>query len=148
MQHMFSSFPIVMADDDQEDKLLVKHAFITLGKAELFGSVADGVALLEYLEECLKHGRALPSLILLDLNMPKMDGKAVLAKIRGHERLRHLPVTIYSTSNNEDEIHRCYQLGANCYLVKPFNFDQLVEEMEKLYNFWFNVVKLPNTFGV
>ncbi len=144
---MFSSFPIVMADDDQEDKLLVKHAFITLGKPELFGAVADGVALLEYLDQCLTSGRALPSLILLDLNMPKMDGKSVLVKIRSNDRLRHLPITIYSTSSNEDEIHRCYQLGANCYLVKPFNFDQLVQEMDKLYNFWFNVVKLPNTFG-
>ncbi|MEO6720505.1 MAG: response regulator, partial [Ferruginibacter sp.] len=83
-----------------------------------------------------------PKLILLDLNMPKMDGREVLKKIKSNDNFRKIPVVVFSTTKNQLEVRRCYDLGANTYIVKPVSYDILVETMKQLCNYWFSIATL------
>jgi len=84
-----------------------------------------------------------PDLILLDLNLPKKDGREVLAEIKSDDRLLQIPVVVLTTSQSEEDILKVYKLKANCYISKPVNLDQFVKVVKSIDNFWFNVVKLP-----
>jgi len=138
---------ILMADDDcDEDRMFVREAF--KGKPVNVKCVVDGMELLDYLlcrgkykHDGNRHPR--PDLILLDLNMPKMGGKAALAEIQSDSCLRSIPVIILTTSQEECEVHRCYELGAKTYIVKPLSFDKLVEIMHSLHLYWSDVARLP-----
>ena len=137
---------ILIADDDDEDRMFVREAFA--GKPVEVKSVVDGMELLDYLlcrgkykHDGDRHPR--PDLILLDLNMPKMGGKEALAEIQSDSCLRTVPVIILTTSQEECEVHRCYELGAKTYIVKPLSFDRLVEIMESLHLYWSDVARLP-----
>src|ERR1700756_3269903 len=120
---------ILMADDDADDRLMTKEAFEESRLANDLRFVEDGVELLDYLKRRGKYedptASPLPGLILLDLNMPKKDGREALAEIKADPELQRIPVVILTTSKQEEDIYRSYQLHANSYITKPVTFEQL-----------------------
>lgn len=138
---------ILLADDDEEDRMLVRDALQEGRVVNELATVNDGVELLEYLRcEGAYSGRVgepLPGLLLLDLNMPRMDGREALHEIRLDPRLRAMPVVILTTSKAEEDIVRTYDLGVNSFITKPVSFEALVETMRTLTHYWFQVVELP-----
>ena len=140
---------IVMAEDDADDRLLVKDALKECEWDADLRFVENGEELLDYL---LRQGRfkqadqsPRPGLILLDLNMPKKDGREVLREIRSHTELRRIPVVVLTTSRADTDIERIYELGANSFISKPVQFDGLVGLMRVLSQYWFKTVELPVT---
>jgi CheY-like chemotaxis protein len=141
------SITILYAEDDKEDQLLVKDAF---GEAKLgnrIDFVENGYEVMDYLHrkngfENLKD-EALPGLILLDLNMPKKDGREVLKEIKQHDELRHIPICILTTSKVEEDILQSYSLGVSSFIRKPVTFSSLVNIVRQLGSYWFNIVELP-----
>lgn len=138
---------ILMADDDEDDRLL---AFDALKEGRVLNNlycVEDGVELLEYLRREGKFAdpqtSPRPSLILLDLNMPRMDGREALQEIKADPKLRGIPVVILTTSKEEEDMFRGYDLGAASYITKPVNFEGLVELMQVLGRYWIEFVELP-----
>lgn len=138
---------IVMADDDPDDCKLAQDAFEEARLSNRLIFVRDGVELLALLRREGKYvseaAEPLPSLILLDLNMPRMDGREALHEIKADPRLRHLPVVVLTTSRAEEDVLRTYQLGANSYIVKPVTFESLVEVVQQLGRYWFQLVEMP-----
>jgi CheY-like chemotaxis protein len=138
---------ILMADDDPDDRLLTADA---LKEARLINDirfVENGVELLEYLRRQGKFAPPAdaprPGLILLDLNMPKMDGRTVLKEIKQDPDLRMLPVVILTTSKDDEDVYKSYDLGVNSYIVKPVTFEALVDILQTLEKYWFEIVELP-----
>lgn len=138
---------ILMADDDADDRLLAMEAMHESRVLNELHFVEDGVQLLNYLRgKDLYSDRALypmPGLILLDLNMPKKDGREALAEIKADPRLRRIPVVILTTSKAEADMVKGYDLGAASYITKPVTFDALVELMRTLGKYWVEFVELP-----
>ena len=136
---------ILMADDDADDRMFVREAFESKPVKILF--VENGLELLDYLLCRGKYGgdhrHPRPDLILLDLNMPIMGGREALAKIQVDACLRTIPVVVLTTSREECEILRCYELGANTYIVKPLSLEKLHEMLNSLHLYWSNVAQLP-----
>ena len=99
--------------------------------------------LLEYLRGCLERKDPLPGLILLDLNMPRMDGREALAEIKSNPELRRIPIVVLTTSKAEEDIFRTYDLGVNSFISKPIRFEGLVEIMTQIGQYWFEIVRLP-----
>ncbi len=135
---------ILMADDDADDRLLVEEAFKEMPVEMQF--VEDGVELMDYLYcrgkyKGIQYPR--PDLLLLDLNMPRKDGRQALAEIHADSSLRSLPVVILTTSIEECEVNKCYQLGANTYVVKPLSYDRLVEILRSLHLYWTELASRP-----
>ena len=148
MREYFKSRPvtILMADDDEEDCVLTAKAF----RKSRFGNdlrfVHNGEELLDYLRgegSYAESGNSLPGLILLDLNMPRMDGREALQEIKGDPRLRHIPIIVLTSSKAEQDVVSTYDLGVNSYISKPVTFEGLVHVVENLGNYWFNLVELP-----
>lgn len=136
---------LLVAEDDADDRVLLADAFGESGVEVSLDFVADGVELLERLAVLDRQpGPSLPDLVLLDLNMPRMDGREALRAIRENERLRHLPVIILTTSRAEMDIRVSYQLGANSYVSKPRRFDELITVLRSLERYWMEVVQLPS----
>lgn len=139
---------ILMADDDEEDLLLAKRALEACRLANDLHCVRNGEELLDYLfrrgayAELATSPR--PGLILLDLNMPRKDGREALQEIKAHPELRSIPIVILTTSKAEEDIYRTYDLGANSYITKPVTFNSLVEVMQSLGRYWFEIVDLPH----
>jgi CheY-like chemotaxis protein len=147
MKERINHTTILMADDDPDDYYLVKDALEESGFKNDFRLVADGEELMDYL---LNRGRfsdsqefQRPGIILLDLNMPRMDGREALQEIRTHVELKTIPVVVLTTSNNEEDVLLCYSLGASSYVTKPASFDDLVEIMDVTMRYWLKVVELP-----
>ena len=136
---------IVIAEDDADDQFLFQTAFEENGLTFQIEFVNNGVELISYLDSCkvTADQTDLPSLIILDLNMPKKDGREVLKEIKDHPVYKIIPVIIFTTTKNEMEVRRCYELGANSYIVKPVSFDGLLNIIREIKNFWFNTVVLP-----
>lgn len=138
---------ILMADDDPDDRLLVQDAFDEIRLANPLVFVEDGIELMDYLRRngAYAHlaGTPLPGLILLDLNMPKKDGRETLKEIKSDPALRAIPVVVLTTSNAEEDILRTYDLGTNSFIVKPVTFDKLVEIIRKVTQYWLEIVRLP-----
>jgi CheY-like chemotaxis protein len=138
---------IIMAEDDADDRLLVKDALEECHWNADLRFVENGEELLDYLLRQGKYEEAdqspRPGLILLDLNMPKKDGREVLRDIRAHAELRRIPVVVLTTSRADTDIERIYELGANSFISKPVQFDGLVNVMRMLSQYWFNTVELP-----
>jgi CheY-like chemotaxis protein len=136
-----------MAEDDADDRLLVKDAVEECQWNADLRFVENGEELLDYLLRQGKYGQAerspRPGLILLDLNMPKKDGREVLREIRAHADLRRIPVVVLTTSKADTDIERIYELGANSFICKPVQFDGLVNVMRMLSQYWFKTVELP-----
>ncbi|URQ98059.1 response regulator [Pseudoalteromonas sp. SCSIO 43095] len=141
---------ILMADDDEDDRLLTQDALAESRVLNELHFVEDGVELLEYLERTGKfEDKTLsprPGLILLDLNMPRMDGREALQAIKANPNLKGIPVVILTTSKQEEDMVKGYDLGAASYITKPVTFDGLVELMKTLGKYWVEFVELPSTF--
>ena len=135
---------IIVAEDDADDRYLMQTALAETGFQETVTFVDNGVELIHYLEGIgdFPTETDYPKLILLDLNMPNMDGREVLKKIKTHDTFRKIPVIVFSTTKNQMEVKRCYDLGANTYIVKPVSYDTLVETMRQLCTYWFKIATL------
>ena len=138
---------ILMADDDADDRLLTQRALTAARVLNELRFVEDGEELMDYL-----HQRGVynddnaprPGLILLDLNMPRKDGREALQEIKQHPVLHRIPVVVMTTSKEEEDIFRSYDLGANSFVTKPVTFERLVELMSVLGKYWIEIVELPN----
>jgi CheY-like chemotaxis protein len=138
---------IVMADDDADDQALVRDAAREAGIDARIDCVADGRELIDYLRaraDAAARGEGdVPTFVLLDLNMPQLDGREALARIRRDERLSHLPVVVFSTSTQASDVLGSYRAGANSYVVKPSSYVDFVRLMRELADYWFDTVRLP-----
>ena len=133
---------ILIAEDDADDRFLLETAFHECGFKDKLVFVENGIELLSFLhDEKNRNGvdRKFPSFIMLDLNMPKKDGREVLKELKENEEYRVIPVVIFTTTKNENEIRRCYELGANSYVVKPVNFEHLVKVIGQIRDYWFGI---------
>ena len=138
----------LIAEDDPDDRLLIREAFEESLLTNSLYFVEDGVELLDYLHRRGKftNPQDAPSadLILLDLNMPRKDGREALAEIKSDTSLRYIPVVVLTTSKAEEDIMRSYDIGAASYITKPVTFDGLVEAIKQLKQYWVQIVRLPN----
>jgi CheY-like chemotaxis protein len=135
---------ILLVDDDEGDIVLAKRA---LENGKIYNSMhvaKDGVEAMEFLNHIGRHANApRPDLILLDLNMPRKDGREVLCDIKRDPHLRSIPVVVLTTSDSELDIANMYDLHANCYVTKPVDLAQFTKIVKEIKQFWFSVVKLP-----
>jgi CheY-like chemotaxis protein len=138
---------ILCADDDPEDRMLMQEAWEESRVANPLDFVEDGEELMDYLHRRGKYaslqGSPLPGLILLDLNMPKKDGREALQEIKSAAALRSIPVVVLTTSKAEEDILRAYDLGVNSFIVKPVTFKSLVDLTLAFSKYWFEIVELP-----
>ena len=136
---------ILVAEDDPDDRMLLQTAFIDKLLPERLEFVENGAELINYLQEIAGNsetGRTYPGVILLDLNMPKKNGRETLIEIKTNPQFKKIPVIIFTTTKNESEIKRCYELGANTYIVKPHNYDDLLRVLSELRKYWFGIASL------
>lgn len=139
---------ILMADDDADDRRLTRDALEESRLANDLRFVENGEELLAYLRREGKYATTdspRPGLILLDLNMPRMDGRTALKEIKADPDLRQIPITVLTTSKADEDIFRSYDLGVNSYIVKPVTFEALVDILQTLEKYWFEIVELPPT---
>ena len=138
---------IHMCDDDPDDCLLIKEALEEYRLVNCIDFTANGEQLMDYLHRRGEYqnleNTPLPGLILLDLNMPKKDGREALKEIKSDEKLRRIPIVVLTTSKAEEDIFRSYDLGVNSFIVKPVTFENLVESVRVVTDYWFHIVKLP-----
>lgn len=145
------SITILIADDDPDDRMLAEDALneSRLGNDLYF--VEDGEELMDYLHRRGKYAdeslSPRPGLILLDLNMPRKDGREALKEIKSDPALRQIPVVALTTSQQEEDIYRTYDLGVNSYITKPVGFEDLVAAMSDMGRYWFEIVELPSPGG-
>ncbi len=139
---------ILMADDDEEDRMLTKEAWQECRLSNNLYFVEDGVELMDFLRRRGAYaggdGPPRPGLILLDLNMPKKDGFEALAEIKADPALRNIPIVVLTTSSEEEDIFRSYDLGVSGFVTKPVSFEGLVEAVKTLSKYWFEIVALPS----
>jgi CheY-like chemotaxis protein len=145
--HFMTKQPILIAEDDADDRYLIQTAFSEIGYPEQIDFVENGIEVFSYLDNVYTSNdneeKALPGFILLDLNMPKKDGREVLKELKQHPVFKKIPVIVFTTTKNEIEIRRCYELGANSYVVKPISFDALLKVVENIRSFWFQTASIP-----
>lgn len=138
---------ILLADDDEEDRMLTADALAESRVVNDFRFVQDGDELLDYLYHRGQYtdpaAAPTPGLILLDLNMPRKDGREALREIKADPDLRRIPVIILTTSKAEEDIYRTYDLGANSFITKPVSFEGLVSVMRDIGRYWIEIVELP-----
>lgn len=138
---------ILMADDDEDDRQLAKEALEESRLVNELRFVVDGEDLMDYLHHRGKYqdptSSPRPGIILLDLNMPKKDGREALKEIKSNPELRRIPVVVLTTSDAEEDIIRSYDMGVNSFIKKPVTFDGMVEIMKALGDYWFQIVELP-----
>jgi CheY-like chemotaxis protein len=137
---------ILIAEDDADDRFLLKTAFDENGTDDKIEFVENGVELINYLKAIVGNSSAetsYPGFIMLDLNMPKKDGREVLQEIKQHPIFKSIPVIVYTTTKNEAEVRKCYELGANSYIVKPARFEALLKTIEDLRHYWLVTASIP-----
>ena len=136
---------ILIAEDDADDRFLLQAAFEENGFTDRLHFVENGVEALDYLQSLCNNANepVLPKFMLLDLNMPKKDGRDVLKELKQHPELKKIPVVIFSTTNNEQEMRRCYELGANSYITKPNSFESLLKTVAALRSYWMHSSGVP-----
>ncbi len=137
---------ILIAEDDSDDRFLLQTAFKEKGYTDKLDFVENGVELLDYLYDIHdKKGSnvSFPYLILLDLNMPKKDGREALKELKQHPVLKKIPIIVFTTTKSEAEVNRCYELGANTYIVKPVSFEKLLEVLENIRSYWTSTATIP-----
>lgn len=139
---------ILMADDDADDRLLTKDAMRDARVVNDLRFVVDGQELMDYLYRRGRYAEPSsaprPGLILLDLNMPKKDGREALKEIKADSDLRRIPVVVLTTSKAEEDIYRSYDLGASSFITKPVTFEGLVDLMKTMGQYWIEFVELPS----
>lgn len=135
---------ILLVEDSPGDVRLTQEVFREGRVRNNLNVVGDGVQALAFLRRQHPYLQApCPDLILLDLNLPKKDGRAVLEEIKADEKLRRIPIVILTTSNAEEDIHNAYDLHANCYIAKPIDLEQFIQVVKSIEQFWLTIVKLP-----
>jgi CheY-like chemotaxis protein len=143
---------ILLADDDADDREMTRRALEKNGLASQFFTVGDGEDLLDFLNHRGKFSPPVPSptpdLILLDLNMPRKDGREALADIKADPALRRIPIVVLTTSTAEQDIATSYDLGSNSFISKPVSLSKLAAVMRVLGQYWFEIVRLPSGLKV
>ncbi len=138
---------VLMAEDDEDDRMLLRKAFSHRFEKSILHCVEDGVELMKYLRKDAPYNDESkypwPQLVLLDLNMPKKDGRQVLREIKNDKELCKIPVIVLTTSRQQDDIENAYRLGSNSYITKPSSFEGLIDIARELENYWFKTVELP-----
>jgi len=143
-EEISKNIEILLVEDNPADIRLAQEAFKDAKVQNILYTVGDGVEAMAFLRREGKYadvGR--PDLILLDLNLPKKDGREVLAEIKADERLKLIPVVILTVSKDEEDILKTYKLHANCYITKPIDFEQFMKVVKSIEEFWLTIVKLP-----
>jgi CheY-like chemotaxis protein len=139
--------PILLIEDSPEDTEAMRRAFKRAGLANPIHHCMDGDEALDFLFQRNQYAEPdkapRPAIILLDLNLPGTDGREVLAEIKQNENLKLIPVLVLTTSSDERDIEKCYRAGANSYVIKPVDFGGFMEAIQRLSDFWFEVVVLP-----
>ena len=147
MNSKIKPITILLADDDEDDRLLTQAALAECRLANPLDCAEDGEELMDYLKRRGKYSalanHPLPGLILLDLNMPRKDGREALKEIRADPQLCRIPIVVLTTSKAEEDILRTYELGVNSFIIKPVTFESLVEIVKTLAKYWFEIVELP-----
>lgn len=146
MKTIESSRPIeiMLVEDNRGDVRLTVEALMDVKVLNHLSVVPDGVEAMAFLRRTGRYADApRPDLILLDLNLPKKDGRQVLEEIKQDEELKHIPVVVLTTSQAEQDIVRSYALHANCYITKPVELEQFLQVVKSIENFWFTIVRLP-----
>lgn len=142
--NVYNPIEILLVEDNPGDIRLTQEALKEGRIHNNLNVVRDGISALDYLQQKGAYAKATrPDLILLDLNLPKMDGREVLAKIKSDPRLKRIPVVILTTSKNEEDILKTYNLHANCYITKPVDLEQFFEVIRSIEGFWLTIVRLP-----
>jgi len=139
---------ILMADDDEDDRMMTKEALEEEGRLHnSLRFVEDGEELMDYLYHRGKFAAdedsPRPGLILLDLNMPRKDGREALKEIKSDPDLRQIPIVVMTTSKAEEDVYRSYDLGVNSFVKKPVSFDHLADVLREITRYWFEIVELP-----
>ncbi|HTL81207.1 MAG TPA: response regulator [Bacteroidia bacterium] len=148
MRSLNEPIEILIADDDEEDRMLIADALKESRLKNKIQMVENGEELIEYLthkgqfSDPMKYPK--PGLILLDLNMPRKDGREALKEIKAFKNLRSIPIIILTTSKAEEDILRSYDLGVNSFITKPVTFTSMVDVMKTLNKYWFEIVELPS----
>jgi len=141
--HSFKMPSILVVDDNEDDYEAVARAFKKVGMTNPLSLCTSGQEALDFLKSQDRKSD-MPVLIMLDLNMPGMDGFQALGHIRKDASIKQIPVVVWTTSSNKKDIDTCYQLGANAYMQKPVIFDDLVESVRRLRQYWFETALLPS----
>jgi len=136
---------ILLVEDNEGDARLAGEALMEAKVCNNVSWVKDGVEAMQFLRREVQYASAPePDVILLDLNLPKMDGREVLAEIKNDKVLHHIPVVVLSSSTAEEDVMKSYDLHANCYITKPIDLDQFMKVVHAIESFWFSIVKLPS----
>ena len=147
MNRLSSTCPILLVDDNPQDYQATKRCLRDIGVTNPLMYCADGNEALDLLQGGSSKGDhsppPRPCLILLDLNLPGLDGREILALLKQHDRFKTIPVVVLTTSSDPKDIDACYAQGANSYMVKPVNYSGLVEAMRSMHQFWFGVAHVP-----
>jgi CheY-like chemotaxis protein len=142
---MIKPIEILLVEDNPGDVLLTKEALKEGKVRNNLSVVGDGVEALKYLRKEGQYAEAEPpDIILLDLNMPRMDGRELLSLIKSDDMLQRIPVVVLTTSSAEEDILQTYDLHANCYISKPVDLTQFIKVVKQIEGFWFTIVKLPS----
>ena len=135
---------VLLVEDNPGDAQLTRIALEDSKISIHLNVVEDGVEAMAFLRKQEKYVKAAhPDIVLLDFNLPRKDGREVLAEIKADENLKRIPVVVLTTSQAQEDILKAYNLSANCYIAKPVDFDQFVRIVQSIENFWFAIVKLP-----
>jgi two-component system, chemotaxis family, response regulator Rcp1 len=139
-----SRFEILLIEDNPGDVLLTQEAFREGRLAHRLSTVGDGEEAMQFLRREGSYAQApRPDVILLDLNLPKKDGRELLAEIKDDPSLRYIPIIVLTTSEAEQDVWKAYKLHANCYLTKPIHVDEFIRKIRSVEDFWLTVVRLP-----
>lgn len=143
-----SSIDILLVEDNEGDARLAREALRESKMRNTLYHVPDGVEAMAFLHQQGNYAQVpRPDLILLDLNLPRMDGREVLAAIKNDDNLKRIPVVILTTSSDEADIFKTYNLHANCFITKPLGLEQFIQVVKSIEDFWLTIVKLPNGCG-
>ncbi|MDB9374868.1 response regulator [Nodularia sphaerocarpa] len=135
---------VLLVEDNPGDAQLTRIALEDSKISVNLNVVEDGVEAMAFLQKQGNYANAPhPDIVLLDLNLPRKDGREVLAEIKADQNFRRIPVVVLTTSQSEEDILKAYNLSANCFITKPVDFDQFVKIVQSIENFWFAIVKLP-----
>jgi len=137
---------ILLAEDDPDDQLITREAFEHNRLGNSLHIVSDGEELMDYLEQRGKYNEKnapRPGLIMLDLNMPRKDGRTALFEIKQNPELKRIPIVVLTTSKSEEDIIRSYDLGVSSFITKPVTFGDLISVTKEIGKYWFNIVVLP-----
>ncbi|HMK24857.1 MAG TPA: response regulator [Chitinophagaceae bacterium] len=141
-----SEIQILLVEDNEGDIILTLEAFKEIKVKNSIAVVKDGEEAIEFLKKQGQYAdRTMPNLILLDINMPKLNGIEVLDFIKKDEKLRKIPVVMLTTSSSESDIAACYEKSANCFITKPLDFGKFLNVVEAIESFWFTIAQLPKT---